>query len=120
MTDKYENKIENDILTITIPTGPAADTYTKDFPTIEDGLIFIDHIHLPNGKIQALKIRASEHPSIVAYIEQRQAALRAKLANQPIDPESEIDRKMRAAGFESAGNAGALWNKLNPVHGENF
>lgn len=32
---------------------------------------------------------------------------------------SAIDTKMRQAGFEAAGNAASLWNRLNPVNGNN-
>lgn len=119
MQDKYENKIEGETLTITITAGPAPGTYTVEFPTIENGLIFIDHVHLADGRIQPLKIRASEHPSIVAHIEARNA----RRAVAPTDAqlaEAEIERKMREAGLESAGNGASLYNRLNPVNGKDF
>lgn len=34
--------------------------------------------------------------------------------------QDEVDKAMHVSGFEAAGNAGELWNRLNPVHGENF
>jgi len=34
--------------------------------------------------------------------------------------QAETDRAMADAGFEAGGNAGGLWNKLNPVNGRNF
>lgn len=46
-------------------------------------------------------------------------ATRPKIA-APAISQDELDRKMAKAGFEAAGNAGGLWNKLNPIKGKNF
>ncbi len=37
-----------------------------------------------------------------------------------IAEEEALASKMREAGFESAGNAGSLYNRLNPVNGKEF
>ena len=37
-----------------------------------------------------------------------------------IAEEEELAAKMRKAGFESAGNGGSLYNRLNPVNGKEF
>lgn len=46
----------------------------------------------------------------------------AEAASQPAQPptQAEIDRAMARAGFEAAGNAGDIWNRLNPLNGERF
>lgn len=123
MQDKYENKYENDTLTITIPSGPAAGTRVKDFPQIDEaGLIFIGHRDLPNGKFQPIKLRASEHPILSEAIKAA-AAIRLAKAQAEYEAgtaERAVDAKMAEAGFEAAGNAGALWNRLHPINGANF
>lgn len=37
-----------------------------------------------------------------------------------IAEEEALAAKMREAGFESAGNAGSLYNRLNPINGKEF
>lgn len=114
---------ENGKLTITITGGAAAGTWTKQFPSVdESGLIFLGHLDLPNGQHQAVKIRASDHPNLVAEINRRAEISKAEAAAR-FEAESgqrALDAKMAQAGFEAAGNAGGLWNRLIPVNGNNF
>lgn len=121
MADKYQWTIAgNGDFVVEIPSGPSAGSYRRSHLSIEDGLIFIGH--LDDGGFRPLKLRAADMPKLVAEIERRLEALRIKAQTryEAEAAEREIERKMRAAGFESAGNAGDLWNRLNPVHRENF
>lgn len=57
-----------------------------------------------------------------ARMDEMKALMEASPEHVPVAPltQSQLDAKMAEAGFEAGGNAGELWNKLNPVRGERF
>ena len=55
-------------------------------------------------------VEYSCRPTIAKSVQQVAPAHQASKLN-----ESDLDAKMRAAGFEAAGNGAGLWNRLNPI-----
>lgn len=74
---------------------------------------------------KAKKIR-NQYPCPQDIYDAAQARMNEMMAIMEASPEhapltqTQLDSKMAAAGFEAAGNAGGLWNKLNPIKGDNF
>jgi hypothetical protein len=122
MADKYESKWqESGAVEIVIPSGPAKGQYSIH-PVIDaEGNIYLGQsIEVKPGKFAALKIRASENPSLAAEITRRAEAAKLAAESAEISNQEIIDRQMREAGLESAGNAGEAYNRLRPVRGNNF
>lgn len=120
--DKYPVKFEGKSAIVEIPAGPAKGIYSIAFPQIDEaGMIHIGYAEI-NGKEMNLKVKASEMPSLVAFIESRDAAFKAQLdgEREAAKAEMALDAKMREAGFEAAGNGAPMWNRLNRVNGNNF